>query len=66
VCPTLCLTGPNRPAGGCRLKTEAAIGESHVGPKKSAQAAAGFGRQAVGIGWAAASSTSAVGATGGS
>src|SRR5690349_21273970 len=37
------------PAGGCRLKTEAPIGESHLGPKKSAQAAPGFTRQAVGI-----------------
>ncbi len=29
------------------MKTEAAIGESHVGPEKSDQAAAGFTRQAV-------------------
>jgi hypothetical protein len=31
------------------LKTEAPIGESHVGPKKSTQAVTGFTRQAVGI-----------------
>ena len=40
------LTGPAR---DCRLKTEAPIGESHVGPKNSVLAATGFTRQAVDI-----------------
>jgi hypothetical protein len=64
--PNLVPDGLNRPVGGCRLKTEAPVGESHVGPKKSAQATPGFTRQAVGIRLSCGSSTIAVGATGGS
>jgi hypothetical protein len=44
----------------------APIGKSHVGPKKSAQAAPGFAWQAVGIRLSCGSSTIAVGPTGSS
>jgi hypothetical protein len=47
--PKLVPYGLPEPAGDCRLKTEAPIGKSHGGPKKSAQATPGFTRQAVGI-----------------
>jgi hypothetical protein len=37
------------PAGDCGLNTEVPIGESHLDPKKSAQAAPGFTRQPLGV-----------------
>ena len=42
------------------MKTEAPVGESHVGFKKSVQAAPGFTRQAVGIRLGRALSTAAI------
>ena len=48
------------------MKTEVPIRESHVGPKKSAQAAPGFTRQALGSRLVGGSLDSAVGSTGGS
>ncbi len=63
VCPTLCPTGLNR---ACRwLQVEEGGPDWGIprGPKKSALAATGFTRQAVGIRWAAVLSSIAVGAT---
>src|SRR5215470_15608934 len=41
--------GSIKPASGRRLKTEAQIGESHMGPEKFLLAATGFTRQPVGV-----------------
>ena len=48
------------------MKRVAPIGETHVGLKMSVLAVTGFAWQAVGIWWAAASSTAAIEVTDGS